>query len=199
MDKLALLSQEEVSGVVIPEGVSFDGSTDYLSRSTDFVGNIDSKTFTFSCWVYNSDNTNSQIYYYVGNGTTYYFQVSTPATGQIQIIAKNNSGTIIFNATSSLKSSKDTWCNILVSIDLTNTLNRSFYINDFLDNSVVWTTYTNDFIDFTQSESKAGRRYTASPFPFKGRLAHLFLAYEYIDLSIESNRRIFITSDGLPA
>ncbi len=35
-----------------PEAVSFDGVTDYMSRSSDFVGNTDSKTFTFSCWVY---------------------------------------------------------------------------------------------------------------------------------------------------
>ena len=44
-------------GVVAPEGVSFDGVTDYLSRSTDLVGNVDSKTFTFNCWIYFVEDT----------------------------------------------------------------------------------------------------------------------------------------------
>ena len=35
-----------------PEGVSFDGTNDYLSRSSDLTGNADGKTFTFSAWVY---------------------------------------------------------------------------------------------------------------------------------------------------
>ena len=38
-----------VPTTVMPEGVDFDGVNDYLSRSTDLVGNVDSKTFTFSC------------------------------------------------------------------------------------------------------------------------------------------------------
>ena len=47
-----------------PEGVSFDGSSDYLSRSSDLTGNADGKTFTFSAWVYlghtGSGSSNSQ-------------------------------------------------------------------------------------------------------------------------------------------
>ena len=31
-----------------------------------------------------------------------------------------------------------------------------------------------------------------------GRLAHFFLDYTYRDLSIESNRRLFITAEGKP-
>jgi hypothetical protein len=41
---------------VEPVGIEFDGSNDYLTRTTDLVGNQDSKTFTFSCWVYVPDN-----------------------------------------------------------------------------------------------------------------------------------------------
>ena len=49
---LVHLGSTASSGSVPAEGVDFDGTYDYLSRSTDLVGNVDSKTFTFSAWVY---------------------------------------------------------------------------------------------------------------------------------------------------
>ena len=32
----------------VADAIDFDGVTDYLSRSSDLVGNADGKTFTFS-------------------------------------------------------------------------------------------------------------------------------------------------------
>ncbi len=48
----------------VAEAVDFDGEDDYLSRSSDLIGNQDSKTFTFSTWVYpDSNKTGSQAIY----------------------------------------------------------------------------------------------------------------------------------------
>jgi hypothetical protein len=42
------LMQKSAGGGDLPVGVDFDGTNDYLSRSSDLVGNADGKTFTFS-------------------------------------------------------------------------------------------------------------------------------------------------------
>ena len=57
-----LLGTTPLSGVVEPEAVSFDGTNDYLSRSSDMTGNADGKTCTFSCWVYRTSDSFGYIY-----------------------------------------------------------------------------------------------------------------------------------------
>lgn len=191
MSLLAVTSGDIASGVVEAEGVDFDGTYDYLSRSTDLVGNVDSKMFTFSAWVYRNTNTQSTIYM---SDTTYgRFYIFINASDQVQIIARNTSNTIILNATINTIPPILTFFNILVSVDLSTTANRCVYINDVLQ-SVTWTTYSNISMDFTNATHKI---WGASQ--DKGRLSNVFLDYTYRDLSIEANRRLFITADGKPA
>ena len=66
MSLLAVSSGDIAGGtsVAAPEGVDFDGVNDYLSRSSDLVGNVNSKTFTFSCWFYFCRYSLSRIKYY---------------------------------------------------------------------------------------------------------------------------------------
>jgi len=181
---------------ILPEAVSFDGENDYLSRSSDLVGNTDSKTFTFSCWVY-WDGTTSYVYdtgSRVGNGV---FFLRINSNGSMTILARNASNTIIINGESDSSFAKNTWNHILISGDLLNTKSH-LYIND---NLVTYTPspFTNDSIDFTQTEHVVMSFAAASFTKYKGRLAHLFLDYTYRDLSIEANRRLFITDDLKPA
>lgn len=71
---------------IIPESVDLDGVNDYLSRSSDFVGNTDSKTFTFSCWVY---WTGGQLFVYGSDASSaelIYVQVG--GSGAVQVSMK---------------------------------------------------------------------------------------------------------------
>ena len=178
-----------------PEGVSFDGSSDYLSRSSDLTGNADGKTFTFSAWVYIS-GINEYIYASRNAaGNDFYFQLND---GNIYIGGDNVSGTrILFANTGVWTVVLDTWTHILVSIDLANTANRYAYINDVAQ-TLTWTTYTNDTLDHTVETHAVGNSGTLGT-PLEGRLAHVFLDYTYRDLSVEANRRLFIDSDGKPS
>ena len=172
-------------GVVEPEGIDFDGVNDYLSRSTDLVGNVDSKTFTFSAWVYTTQTDIAII-----NNTNNRF-IGSISGGQLRLVCHNTSDATILNIQGG-QIPKNTWVNILVSVDLSNVLKRHLYIND-INISGAFGTYTNNSIDMTG----IGTYYIPSP-AYKGRLSNLFLSYDYIDLSIEANRRIFISSDGKP-
>jgi hypothetical protein len=180
-----------------PEGVSFDGTDDYLSRSSDLTGNADGKTFTFSAFVYLTSGLTQRIYSCSTSGTKG-LDIFVYSAGEIQLTGLNASGGTIFSAyTNTAETVPDnTFTHILVSIDLANTSNRSVYVGDVLQ-SVTWSTYTNDSIDFTKSDHQIGN-FNSGGSPVKGRLSNLFLDYTYRDLSIEANRRLFIDADGKP-
>lgn len=188
-----LATQKPSAGGAEPEGVSFDGVTDYLSRSTDLVGNVDSKTFTFSCWVYH-DGTEGLL---IGEsaGAKYLLRVSTNV---ITGIFRNSANVIVLSFdvyTPAIP--KYQWNHIHISIDLSNSLNRYIYLNDIIT-TPTWTTFINDFCDFTHTSHSIGGGAGGSD-KLKGRLSNLFLKYTYYDLIIEANRRLFITADGKPA
>lgn len=176
-------------GGEIAKAVDFDGTNDYLSRASDLVGNADGKTFTFSAWVWSNLNSDGNFY----NSSSKFRINVTPSNLQIsaQDVAANP---IIVFSSGDFKSLAEigTFYHVLISVDLANTSKRYVYINDVPITGGTWGTYTNANIDFTNAVHGVGENY-------KGRLAHVFLAYEYIDLSVEANRRIFITSDRKPS
>jgi len=193
-----LLATNPVSGEVLPEAVSFDGATDYLARTSDLTSNTDSKTFTFSAWVYWPDISNyDYIISLKPSGNVSFYCYITPQ-GRIDVSGRNASGTEILNLTQSTpKFAINTFVHILISVDLANTSNRYLYVNDVLSGDSLWNTYTNGSIDFTVPEHRIFRN-NSSRYS-QGRAAHVFLDYTYRDLSTTSNRRLFIDADGKPS
>ena len=177
-------------------GTSTDFATnDYLSRSTDLTGNTDSKTFTFSAWVYHP---------YVTGFTPYFSSETGSNNGQITIHI-NSAGyfSLLFNRqgtqTPILKIDisgavpKNTWTHILISIDMANTSNRYLYINDVLQ-SPSWSSFIDESLNFTNvNHGVLTDRWSTNE---TGRIAHVFLDYTYRDLSTASNRRLFIDANG---
>jgi len=181
------------TGVITPEGTEFDGVTDYLSRSSDLVGNVDSKTFTLSCWVYVQDMSIAQSFLHTGvNGSLH---ISRLSSTQFRVLAYNTSLSVVLNV--SFDAVGLTFLNLLISCDLTNASNRYLYVNNAIPSGISWGTYNNDFIDFTQTTWAIGAA-TNGTSKLKGRLSNIFLDYQYRDLGIEANRRLFITADGKP-
>tara|TARA_R110000782_G_scaffold3228_2_gene11917 strand:+ start:9096 stop:11237 length:2142 start_codon:yes stop_codon:yes gene_type:complete len=180
--------------VAEPVGVDFDGTNDYLSRSSDLVGNADGKTFTFSCWFYLDPaalNTNTYKIYDVGGG---FFRISI-ANGNFVVQGTNGiSQSVRFDSTSDVAFA--TWTHVLISVDLTNSSNRYVYMNDQTF-SGGYVAYANQVIGFAKSTHKIGRSDSTAGEYWDGRLAGVYLDYTYRDLSVEANRRLFIDADGL--
>ena len=186
----AITSQPSANGVA--DAIDFDGANDYLSRSSDLVGNVDGKTFTFSAWV-DIRNTKGTYAIYSAGG---YFEVKFSGGSSLYAAGVTAAGGAAFSF--EIANAKDLYLfgsffHILVSVNLSNTGNRYVYIND-QQQSPSWTMYNDVLIDFTRSShTVAGSQL------LKGRLAHVFLDYQYRDLSITANRRLFITADRKPA
>jgi len=190
MSLLAVTSGSSGSSLVAPEGTEFDGVTDYLSRSTDLTGNVDSKTFTFSCWVYRANATEAMLYKVPA---TWNSSILITAAGSLELYMNNSTGNIGLNYSSgSGKIPINSFVHILISIGMTSTATRFVYINDILV-AGTYQTFINSTLLFKASGITVTRE------DYKGRLSHLYLDYTYRDLSIEANRRLFITSEGFPA
>lgn len=174
----------------IPEGVAFS-TEQTLARYTDFTGNTDSSEFTFSAWVYLADLISfGQVYLYKTNGNLCYFTILN--SGGLRVYMRDPSGTQLIDC----QSPPDTeskfvrgWNHVMISMDTTNTSNRSIWINNVQVNISVGT-YTSGSIDFTSS---TGHRILTSSNTQAVRLAHVYLDYTYRNLLNSANRALFIT------
>ena len=191
-----LLGTTPVSSGIEPEAVSFV-ATDYLSKST-LTGQANSKTFTFSAWVYVSSKVtggNAQIYHVVTNDR---FQIYHSRVNNAIYFAGGivNEGNILTGHTGANSFPLDTWSHFLISVNMASTSQRHVYINDEIPSSMSWETYNNFNIEFNVSGNNVGGDYsTAKP----QRLSNVFLDYTYRNLSTTSNRRLFIDADGKPS
>jgi hypothetical protein len=189
---------------IVPIGVDYDGSADYLSRATDLTGNSDGKTFTFSAWLYPTVQPSSGFFFDIadpvgGVSNPNRFTLRTASNDLFIQVSTSPYETIVLSATISASLPNDTFSNVLVSCDMANVANRYVYINDVAA-SVTWTTYADLNIPFTGGAG--GTRFgigatAAGSANYKGRISGLYLDYTYRDLSIEANRRLFIDDDGL--
>ena len=173
----------------------FNGTSDYLSRSSDLTGNADGKTLTFSCWVFlpAARDSNQRVLYATDssdNGVLF----NVDQSNYLGLEAWNG-GVRTLQGTTTTKIGTNVWTHILVSMDMANSSNRHVYLNDVAA-SVTWSTYNNANIEFTRPTHYIGVWGNGTARHFYDDMAHFYLDYTYRNLSTESNRRIFIDANG---
>jgi hypothetical protein len=181
----------QVSAVTQAEAIDYDGTNDYLSRASDLTGNTNTSTITFSTWVWVNEapaSADQIISIAAGN-----FEVTINSSLQVQVVGFN--GTAKLNATATTLVPLKTWCSIVMSFDMTDTSKRAIYIND-VASSVTWTTYVSSTLATVGTPHRVAGISTQI---YMGRLSNVYLDYTYRDLSIEANRRLFVTADLKPA
>jgi len=186
------------------QAVTFDGSSDYLSH-TSSAGFTDGKQLTVSMWFRPATVHTARIYEFAN---ALYSQAGSEifivSDGRIRWGARNSSNNYVMRfdilSTGTKAYSANTWYHLLGSVDLTSTSTRHFYLNEVAitnPSDGTWSDYNNDNMDLTRNTYAIG---SASDFSnkFNGDLGPLWIDDSYIDLSVESNRRKFISSSGTP-
>jgi len=211
MSKKGIIVAGGAAAVVAPEAVDFDGTNDYLSRSSALSGSSDTgKTLTFSVWVYYEPITSAGHGVKVldiGGGSYEGFTMRVGAYQTAAIVAQYNSSWAtaindVYNDSSTPIAGvpQSGWNHILYSVDLNNTTS-SMYINDVLANpGTDGSSLVNQPMLFTTygHQINIGRQHGTTSVNMLGRLAHLFLDYTYRDLSVEANRRHFVNANLTP-
>lgn len=186
-----------VSAVAQAEAIDYDGSNDYLQRTSDLVGNTNGKSFTFSVWVWPGRSSSAEDIYNSATGSGG-FRIRCLGGTNWSVYAYNSGGTEVLACDFTTPvPSMNTFVNLLVSVDLASTANRYVYVNDVAA-SPSWSIYTNANINRTTTTHEIAA-FSGGGVYYRGRLSNVFLDYTYRDLSVEANRRLFITANLKPA
>lgn len=172
--------------------VNFDGTNDYLTKAAQLTGAADGGNFAISLW-FQSGADATPRHFIDGAANLFRLAVDTgnKLTGDFRLVA----GTISFQfgSTTSLLVAGG-WYHILVSYtSATQTLH--VYIDDVSETLDFSTTNAND-MDWTQILRMF--HLTGPSQLMNGDIAEFWLDDNYIDFSVEANRRKFIGSDGKP-
>jgi hypothetical protein len=186
---------------LIADAADFDGTNDYILKGSGLTGAVDSKTGIFSAWMridggdgadqallegYTSGSLNLRIRRQANNKFGF---ILTPNTGGDGING-------IYMQTVNTYLASATWLHVLMSWDLGAVVSH-MYINDVSDKAV---SYIGDALgDYTHTAWGLMSGSSGLPF-FNGCAAEFYFApNQYLDFSIEANRRKFITTSGKPA
>lgn len=170
-----------------------DYGSDYATRGADLTGITDGKEFIFSCWL-RLGSTSQQTIFTTGSALRFLVQVSSG--GVIAISAANAANTTILSvSTGAFALSTATWYHILISGDMAQSNSTKIYIADTARTSI--TTHTNDTIDFTNGNYGIGGRVNGTTL-LSGCLSEIFFHRSYLDISVQANRRLFISAAGKP-
>lgn len=181
------------------DSADFDGSNDYATRGAGLTGISDSKVFTFSSWVIRDNSSTAKLFVSnttIGGASSRFALGKVITTDEFTILGRNSASTTILYATSTNAIPSSQWIWVGISVDLSDTNKRHLYFNDTNELSVV--TYTNDTIDFTDAEWCIGAHADGTQKWNGGFAEMMFWPGVYIDFSLESNRRKFISGSGKP-
>lgn len=196
------------AGSVPVDAADFDGSNDYLRRTSVLTGISDSPTCTFSFWIYveNANGTVGVIFENHVGANTARFQLGYLAgTSTFDLIITSGSG----NANQSIDwgtisgISKNAWHHCCGSVDCTDGSER---VNIWLDDAQEISSLNvkvgswSNMAFSTGTNTGIGEFSQATGAKVNGGLAEFWWAAgTYIDFTSESERRKFISSAGLPA
>ena len=186
------ISKEIAAGVVL-NAVHFDGTNDWLKKTSDLTDNADGKLGIISVWLkFDSGHTGSRSHIYQAQQ----FDFEKSLDDKIRISAyTSSSATKLDMITTQALTDADGWFHVLACWDLGNSI-IDIFINDTNDTNE--TTNADGDIDYTRSLHYVGQETTEQGQLVEGDMAQFYFSHEFLNFNTASNRRKFITADGKP-
>lgn len=183
------------------DSADFDGTNDYMRRVGGLTGAADSKLFSLAIFFRPEAGSILLMGTTTSGGTVPRFQVDWLgfSGGIVGCLAWNSAGTQILTSGSGANGAPDSaWHSLLLSMDMSDTSKRHFYIDDAIPSGVNFSLYTDAAIDFTLGDWAVGAVPNGDS-KFNGQLADFWFAPgQYIDFSKVINRRKFISDANKP-
>ena len=174
--------------------VNFDGTNDYLLRGGALTGLAAGKQVTFSFWVkIGLDETTMWLHDSAAGRAT----ILKGSDNLLNITFQTSTGSTVWTGTSTNTITISSgWTHILISLN-SETGGRKLYINDSLETIVSEVFNSDAIIDLVETNWSVGA-HPAGILKYNGDMAEFYFTNEFIDLSIEANRRKFIDASLKP-
>ena len=180
--------------------VNFDGTNDWLSKATDLTGNADAIDLLVSVWFkMDAGADGAKVVFAMSNGGKVRFQLDAAHKLNIQIFNPADTaiwvwlGGLTFTTILNLG-----WHHALISCQLAATPLIHQYIDDAIEVGASSTGPAAGTIDWTRADWGIGSNSAGSVARITGDIAEVYLTNEFLDLSVEANRRKFIDASGKP-
>lgn len=197
--KMMMVAAAEVSAedLILTEGAEFDGSSDYMTRGATLTGAADNSKGIISFWFRHDISENGIIF----RSQAGLYITTTNISNQMRLELPVTVGGDIKMETTNAQTPATPWHHYLVSWDFAfsngNKL-RDIYLDDVVNEASYTDGKASTDIDHTGTNWAIGADWGGSE-KFDGGLAELYFEIgTYLDLSIETNRRKFISSTGKP-
>jgi hypothetical protein len=180
-------------------GRDFDGTNDYATRGANLTGIADGKAGLLSLWLRVDDaGANNFIFGDNTSSATSKLHVVRFTSGQLQINGRNAAAaTILTVATAaSAVGASAAWRHVLASWNLATGAGQ-LYIDDANAKSGAGT-QTDDTINHAAATNFSVGGGTAGGTKLNGCLSEIWFNTEYLDISVEANRRKFISAARRP-
>lgn len=181
------------------QAVHFDGANDSLRLTTNLTGLNDGKTGTLSLWmrITGGDGANRDVVYF-GPATGPRLRLRLNSSNKLVMQVLNATPTTILNMlTTPTYLAGGGWLHAISSWDLAAGV-RHLYVNDVAP-ALDTNTLTDDTIDYASTNGRVGIGDNSSGANlYTGDMGEVLFHDTYIDLSVEVNRRKFITAGLKP-
>lgn len=180
------------------DAVEFDGTNDYLTRGAGYTDAADSDKGSIVIWVKLNTDSGSQLFLNQAEGVHSPLVFNRQGNGTIRLILRDSASDDVLVILSDLTLNiANGWTCIMVSWDTSVAQEAMIYLGDnaatlTVDTQVIGT------IDNTMTEHSVGAN-TIGGAKLNGCLSQVYLNIEdYIDFTVEDNRRKFISAEGKP-
>ncbi len=180
------------NGLYRANAVDFDGTNDYMLRSSDLTGNANSKLGIINGWFrIDGGASTARTIYSSSDSSANPFLFSITSGGKFNLLGKNTSSGNIMGAQSvATYAVSSAWIHVLASWDLA-TATVNMYINNVSDCNVLAS--SDELVDCTHTSHAIGAL-DSTPFAnrFHGAMADFYYAPgQYVDITVAANRYLF--------
>ena len=185
-----------ITPIFAANAVNFDGTNDYLTRGGDLTGSADNKTAIISFWFKPGvDGVGSKLF----NNTSSFMKIEKNTSNVIEFVVTDDAGSttawsFTTNETVLLATG---WTHFLLGYDTAAGGTHTLYLNDTLATFASETFNVDTVVDHTRSEWSVGAAHAGGE-KANGDMADFYFTNEFLDMTVESNRRKFIDASGKP-
>ena len=195
---MSILCRRRMSGPKISSranAVNFDGASDWLERDGVLTGNVDGQQGTLVFWLnMNSGDGAAKNILYADGG---FFDCARATNGELHLKLFNSAATTLLDMLSTnTRVAADGWICVMMSWDLSAALKAHLFFNDVDETNT--SIKVEGTVDYTRIDYAVGAR-VGGALKLPGCLSQFYFnPEEYIDFTVEANRRKFISASGKP-